>query len=831
MANEKVTYEIRLKDLMSKTLRGLSKRVRKFAQTVRAGMVKALKMAGRAMKNAALAATAAGAAIGFAAVRMGQSFLEAASNLEDTQAKFATVFQGIEDEALGMVESISEGLKLGQGSVMGFMSTFQDTLVPMGFAREEAAGMSAGLTALAADLAAFNPGVRDTEDAIQAMQSVMVGMNRSALRFGVVINEDKIAQEALALGLTNANGELTEQEKVIARLSILMKGTQDAQGAFLRMQDSLTVQTIQFNEAVTDLQEEMGGRLKVALSETIKDIGGIDVVIGAVRIGFEFFTEVLTQVVIPTIANLLTNFAKFVQGMGGVDATVFAVAGTVTLLGKAFKLMWNTVKLVLYLFEQGLDAVFFSIKSMWSALKLLLGVLGFNFVSVVRLAVEAVGLWYQALDAVVIFIKDTAISVFQALINTVADVVDSIGDALVALGEYAIVPEFVRDAGKAAQEASIGMREFSASTEDLKGGSTWIGQMGEALDAFGDKLGPVQSELRTFIADTFTEMTGNVTEFVDAIVEDVPAINDIFAAVREGAAGVRTDYAALTQQVNEALEQMGTIELTSPEEVDAAAKLTKHLEMLKGIVGELPQGYNDAAAAAQGFNEKAGETTRKISGMNDGVKEFRKRMTTMGEDIAAITENAIVAFGNGLTDAFVSMIDGSKSAKEAFADFASQFLIDIGRMIIQMLIFQAIAAGIGVMGFGNTMFGGLANGGTVEGGVGEMTPLANGGIVSGGLGRALPMKGYANGGPIVNKPHVALIGEGKYNEAVVPLPDGRSIPVEMQGGGGANVTVEINAVDARSVDMLFRERKDTLTDIIRNAISQSRQFRSAVGGA
>ena len=190
-----------------------------------------------------------------------------------------------------------------------------------------------------------------------------------------------------------------------------------------------------------------------------------------------------------------------------------------------------------------------------------------------------------------------------------------------------------------------------------------------------------------------------------------------------------------------------------------------------------------------------------------------------------------MAFGNGLTDAFVSLIDGSKSAKEAFADFASQLLIDIGRIIIQMLIFQAISAAMGGLGFGNTIFGGLANGGTVEGGVGEMTPLANGGIVSGGLGRALPMKGYANGGPIVNKPHVALIGEGKYNEAVVPLPDGRSIPVEMQGGGGANVTVEINAVDARSVDMLFRERKDTLTDIIRNAISQSRQFRSAVGGA
>jgi len=185
----------------------------------------------------------------------------------------------------------------------------------------------------------------------------MVGMNRSALRFAVVINEDKIAQEALALGLTNANGELTEQEKVIARLSILMKGTQDAQGAFLRMQDSLTVQTIQFNEAVTDLQEEMGGRLKVALSETIKDIGGIDVVIGAVRIGFEFFTEVLTQFFIPGLAKVLTNVSKFVEGMGGVDETVIAVRDSVVLAGKMMVTTFGSVTLVLMLFAQGIDTV------------------------------------------------------------------------------------------------------------------------------------------------------------------------------------------------------------------------------------------------------------------------------------------------------------------------------------------------------------------------------------------------------------------------------------------------------------------------------------------
>ena len=64
--------------------------------------------------------------------------------------------------------------------------------------------------------------------------------------------------------------------------------------------------------------------------------------------------------------------------------------------------------------------------------------------------------------------------------------------------------------------------------------------------------------------------------------------------------------------------------------------------------------------------------------------------------------------------------------------------------------------------------------------------LANGGIAPGGF------RVFASGG-IANRPTLGMIGEGKYNEAVVPLPDGKSIPVT---GAGNNVTVNV-AVDAQ----------------------------------
>jgi hypothetical protein len=56
--------------------------------------------------------------------------------------------------------------------------------------------------------------------------------------------------------------------------------------------------------------------------------------------------------------------------------------------------------------------------------------------------------------------------------------------------------------------------------------------------------------------------------------------------------------------------------------------------------------------------------------------------------------------------------------------------------------------------------------------IGSFFGLKDGGIAHGGF------RAFANGG-VVNKPTVGLIGEGSMNEAVVPLPDGKNIPVNM----------------------------------------------------
>ena len=94
---------------------------------------------------------------------------------------------------------------------------------------------------------------------------------------------------------------------------------------------------------------------------------------------------------------------------------------------------------------------------------------------------------------------------------------------------------------------------------------------------------------------------------------------------------------------------------------------------------------------------------------------------------------------------------------------------------------MGIAAGIGQIKEGGTanILGGIGSiflgvGGAL-GGIGSLIPksgkAANGAVWKGGF------QAFANGG-MVTGPTLGLIGEGKYNEAIVPLPDGRSIPVQ-----------------------------------------------------
>ena len=162
--------------------------------------------------------------------------------------------------------------------------------------------------------------------------------------------------------------------------------------------------------------------------------------------------------------------------------------------------------------------------------------------------------------------------------------------------------------------------------------------------------------------------------------------------------------------------------------------------------------------------------------------------------------------------------------QDAFADFlfdpfakgANEMVKSFGQTI-QKMIAQAASAQLL-----KTLFGDMGNTGAVGGlagqglnwlkgafgGIGTSSaassmswltsyptggglPFANGGIMT--SAGPLKLNSYASGG-IANTPQLSFFGEGRTPEAYVPLPDGRRIPVHMQGGGDSpNITVHVNS--------------------------------------
>jgi len=120
------------------------------------------------------------------------------------------------------------------------------------------------------------------------------------------------------------------------------------------------------------------------------------------------------------------------------------------------------------------------------------------------------------------------------------------------------------------------------------------------------------------------------------------------------------------------------------------------------------------------------------------------------------------SFHDNMAGAFTAMVTGAKSAKDAFSDMAVSILKDLAAMIVKMMILQMFKG----TPFGNFLqLGSGRSGGVFEQGK-KLSGYATGGVA----------RGSTSGYPVM------MHG----TEAIVPLPNGKSIPVEMSGKGGGN---------------------------------------------
>ncbi len=164
--------------------------------------------------------------------------------------------------------------------------------------------------------------------------------------------------------------------------------------------------------------------------------------------------------------------------------------------------------------------------------------------------------------------------------------------------------------------------------------------------------------------------------------------------------------------------------------------------------------------------------SRAVSKARDEFTELANKGSMIGE-----LKKAIEGFGKSAADAFVEFAFAANKATESIQDRFKKLVSSILQDIARMLIYKSVT---------QPLFSAISG----------MIPFANGGVMTDQ--GSMPLKRYARGG-IANSPQLALFGEGRMPEAYVPLPDGRSIPVTMDGAGGqTSVVVNVNMASGQT---------------------------------
>lgn len=253
---------------------------------------------------------AAGAAIGL---------LKMASDAEEMKSKFSVVFGESAASAEAFATSMAAAVGRSKNELMGFMATLQDSFVPMGFSNDLAKQLSQQVTALGVDLASFNN--LSDQEALDSLTSALIGNHEAVRKFGVIITEATLKSKLMEMGIRGGTDAASEQQKALARLQLIMDGTQAAQGDAARTSDSLANSFKGFMGQLSDL----GATLGTMLMEPAKEIIGLfrewitmAQVVAASTSGFANFGNVFGFIKdwISEIVNVFLNWDLVAKELG-----------------------------------------------------------------------------------------------------------------------------------------------------------------------------------------------------------------------------------------------------------------------------------------------------------------------------------------------------------------------------------------------------------------------------------------------------------------------------------------------------------------------------------
>lgn len=377
-------------------------------------------------------------------------------------------------------------------------------------------------------------------------------------------------------------------------------------------------------------------------------------------------------------------------------------------------------------------------------------------------------------------------------------------------------------------DAIPALEKFKRLLKEGKWGDANTGIVGEikrliaANDELADKV--KKNKATEKLKGDLEEMAAKAS--ADVITESLKQSGDVYSKVAAGMTGFNREVAVMranldktnmsseefekkVKEIQATLFKVDMIRFSDWVKDTNVENNTAILEDRDQVLAQHMETLRQYEIMRQNLIKSADGDKQQIDAINKGIdsviatqeKRFNYESRTSWQkwldDYRDITKEMDDVWAQSLDSMSNSLADMFVTGKSGWRDYATSILKEIARVMTAKVVGQFVEFAMSFFNFG----GGGGTAGASKAGMTANTSAssagsnvkgyANGGIHS--SAGSLPLHKYATGG-IAKTPQMALFGEGRLPEAYVPLPDGRSIPVTMDGamGGGTQNNVSVN---------------------------------------
>jgi hypothetical protein len=217
-----------------------------------------------ALAGLAIIDKAAGAVIDF-----GKSALEAASSIEESNARLDTVLGTSARKVQAFAATSADAYGLSKQAALDYGGQLGTLFSALGQTNDAAADSSTQFLGLAADMASFNNVPID--DALTALQAGLRGESEPLRKFGVLLDDATLKARAMEMGLISSTKDaLTPQQKALAAQAEILEQTAKQQGDVARTSDGLANSQKKLEANLADVTAEVGGALLPIFTELVR---------------------------------------------------------------------------------------------------------------------------------------------------------------------------------------------------------------------------------------------------------------------------------------------------------------------------------------------------------------------------------------------------------------------------------------------------------------------------------------------------------------------------------------------------------------------------------